>query len=233
MTRRFFDSYSKSVAIVSMAAILLLSGCGDDTAKATNSPSGMSEHEVVGDHAIGNPDADVTVVEYASVVCPACANWHTSVYPDLKKKYIDSGKIRFIFREFPTQPENLARAGFLIANCADETKFMENISLQFQRQPVILRSDNIREEYINIAKAAGLSEDDFEACIANEEENAKYEAVVQGGIDAGVTSTPSFFINGEKRKAFKMEDFDEIILPLLGESVPEADAETASEATEK
>lgn len=216
--------------IVAGLAVMMLSGCGDKGASASSAP-GQSEFEVAGDHAIGSPDAKVTIVEYASVVCGACANFHNTSYLDIKKKYIDSGKVRFIFREFPTSPENLARAGFLIANCADEDKFFENISLQFKRQRAILTSSDVRQEYINIAKAAGLSEAEFEACMVNEDENKKYDDVVKGGMDAGVNSTPSFFINGKlvKRTAsgkqlFTLESFDEYLAPLLGEDAPAADA---------
>jgi len=85
---------------------------------------------VAGDHAIGNPDAKVTVVEYASVTCGHCANWHTSVYPEFKAQYVDTGKVRYVFREFPTPPQRLAHTGFLIANCADENKFFDNISMK-------------------------------------------------------------------------------------------------------
>lgn len=229
------DSRIKPFIVAGLAAVLL-AACGDKA--ATTSGEGQSAYEVAGDHAIGNPDAKVTVVEYASVVCGACANFHNTVYSDFKQKYIDSGKVRFVFREFPTSPENLAQAGFLIANCADEDKFFENISLQFKRQRSILTSSNIREEYVNIAKAAGLSEAEFETCLANEDEIAKYNAVVQSGIDAGVNSTPSFFINGVNtrrspsgKQLFTLESFDEVLAPLLGEDAPapEAKAETASE----
>lgn len=218
------DSRIRPFIVAGLAAVIL-AACGNTSeAPAT---SGASEYEVAGDHAIGNPDAKVTIVEYASVVCGACANFHNTVYDDLKKKYIDTGKVRFVFREFPTSPENLAQAGFLIANCAADDKFFENISLQFKRQRAILTSDNIRQEYINIAKAAGLSEAEFESCLANQEEIDKYNAVVQGGIDAGVTSTPTFFINGVNtrrspsgKQLFTLETFDEVLAPLLGEDAP-------------
>lgn len=221
------DSRIRHFAVATMAAVALAACGGADT----NTPSdGQSSYEVAGDHAIGNPDAKVTVVEYASVVCGACANFHNTVYDDLKSKYIDTGKIRFIFREFPTSPENLARAGFLIANCADDDKFFENIGLQFKRQRAILSSSDIRREYVNIAKAAGLSEADFETCMQNTDEIEKYEAVVKAGIDAGVSSTPSFFVNGQNirrtpsgKQLFTIESFDEVLGPLLGEDAPAAE----------
>lgn len=216
--------------LTATAAALLLAACGGDTPKAASGTAGGTSFEIENDHAIGNPDAKVTIVEHASVVCGACRNWHETVYPDLKKKYIDTGLVRFVFREFPTAPESLAQAGFLIANCSGPDRFFDNIKLQFKRQPQIFKAAQagggaVKDEYLAIAKAGGLSEADFEACLTNEEEIAKYEAKVQNGIDNGVTGTPSFFINGEKKDAapsgpgkfFLLEHFDEALRPLLGE----------------
>ena len=133
---------------------------------------------------------------------------------------MDTGKVRYIFREFPTEPSSLAQAGFLIANCADESRFLDNISMQFQRQQSLMNAPDRRQAYVDLAKASGLSEAEFEACLSNEEEIARYERVVKGGIEAGVASTPAFFINGEKVKVFTIESFDEEILPRLGEPLP-------------
>ena len=225
------DSFIRT-ALISAACAVALSACGGDKETTATATSGGSSYEVAGDHAIGNPDAEVVVVEYASVVCGACANWHTAVYPDFKAKYVDTGKVRFIFREFPTSPANLAQAGFLIANCANEDRFMENISLQFKRQRALLTSQDTRQAYVDLAKASGLSEAEFEACLKNETEIERYEAVVKGGEDAGVTSTPTFFINGKKTKVFTLESFDDAIAPLLGEEAPAPDTEEPADATE-
>lgn len=226
---------------LTLATAVLVSACGDSGVKSTAS-AGTSAFEVAGDHAIGNPDAKVTLVEYASVVCGHCASWHEGVYPEFKKNYIDTGKVRYVFREFPTAPETLARTGFLIANCADETKFFDNISLQFKQQKQVFqaaRDGKAREIYTNIAKSAGLSEAEFEACLSNQEEIDRYEAVVQGGIDAGVTGTPAFFLNGEKMTRtpsgatfYDLASIEEIILPILGEAVPAKADTSAPDAVE-
>ena len=216
-------SWLRGAALSAVCAVALTACGGNDTAAtAVGASAERTQYEFDDDHAIGNVNAKATIIEYASVVCGACANWHTTVYPDFKKKYIDSGLVRFVFREFPTSPENLAQAGFLVANCSGEDKFFENISLQFKRQPQIFAAAGkggtaVKDEYIAIAKAGGLSEAEFEQCLQNPEEIARYEKVVQMGIDAGVTGTPSFFVNGEKVKMFKLEDFDKALRPILGE----------------
>lgn len=196
------------LAGISLIAGAMLTACGGDSAGTSG---GKSAFEVEGDHAIGKADAPITVVEYASVTCVHCASWHESVWPKIQSDYIDTGKVRFIYREFPTPPMRQARAGFLIANCADESKFFANIGLQYERQESLMagaRSGRSGEDYMALAKAAGLNEQEYMACLQNEEEVARLDAVVQGGFDAGVSATPSFFINGVKKDVFKIEDFD-------------------------
>ena len=236
-----FDSLIRQ-SVIGVVAAVALSACGSESTVSTTdtAASTAGQYEVAGDHAIGNPNAPVTVVEYASVVCGACANWHNTVFQDFKEKYVDPGHVRFIFREFPTAPENLARAGFLIANCADEDKFMENISLQFKRQRAILSSSDIRGEYVKLAKASGLSEAEFQACLANVEENERLDAVEEAAFDAGVTSTPTFFINGEKvsrveggKQLFTLETFETVLDPMLGIETEEKASDEAPEAEQE
>ena len=220
------DSALKTAAI-SIAAMALVACGGKDggtNSGPTKAPAAgaVATYEFEGDHAIGAKDAPVVVVEYASVVCPACANWHNSVYPDFKKKYVETGKVRFIFREFPTSPERLAFAGFTIANCADESKFLKNISIQFKRQDALVRAPDPGKAYEELAKASGLSVKEYEACLIDQEWKKEYDDKVKAARERGVRSTPSFFINGTEQKVFKMEDFDKALAPLLGETELEA-----------
>src|ERR671936_20128 len=128
----------------------------------------------LGDQIQGQADAPVTIVEYASMTCPHCSHFHETTYPELKKRYIDTGKVRFIFREFPLDP--LAAAGFMLARCAPKEQYF----------PMI-------ETLLAIAKQAGFSQQSFEACLANRELQGNIEAVRnQGAEKFGVNSTPSF-----------------------------------------
>ena len=196
----------KTAAIGVFAAAMLGACSGGDA--GSKSAGGQTSYEVEGDHAVGSVDAPITVVEYASVTCGHCATWHKSVWPQMQKDYIDTGKVRFVYREFPTAPENLAIRGFLIANCAPEEKFFANIGLQYDRQRMIFESKNVAAEYEALAKASGLDAAAYEACVSDEDEFNRLKAVIQGGQDAGVTATPSFFINGELKNVYKIEDFD-------------------------
>jgi len=229
LTDSLFVKPTRLALSIGMAAFALTACGGGETASPSSTSGNISQYEREGDYTSGSVDAEVVVVEYASVVCGHCANWHSTVYPDFKKKYVDTGKVRYVFRNFPTAPAELADAGHMIAMCAGEENYFKNIKLQFDRQKQIFDQagkGQAREAYVSLAKASGLSEDEFVACIQDEEIRKKYDDVVQSGVDLGVTGTPSFFINGEKQKVYDLASIEEVILPLLGEAVPEkADSE--------
>lgn len=216
------DSLVKT-ALLSAGAALLLSACGEKTASPTaGAAEGRSAFETSQDHALGNPDAPITVVEYASVTCGHCATWKTQIWPKFRKKYVDTGKVRFVFREFPTSPVDLAMAGHLLANCAPDDKYFDVLHAQFERQREILSSTDVKGEYIRLAKSAGMSEADFNACMTNQTEIDRLNDVVNKGFEAGVTGTPTFFVNGKQystAELFQLEDFDKKFAEILGEPV--------------
>jgi len=227
MTDSFkIDSLRRAV-IASVAALALTACSGDKTNSSTKTPevSGTnSEYLVANDHVTGSDDASVTLVEYASVACGACAGWHNQIYPEFKKKYVDTGKVKYVFREYVTGVPEYADAGFMIALCAADENYFKNITFQFKRFSHIQKmgqQGKARDAYIGIAKSAGLSEDEFVTCMQNQELRDQYKAKMQTGVDLGVTGTPAFFINGEKHKVYTLETIEDIILPLLGEPIPD------------
>lgn len=229
-----FKTDSLRRALIAGVAALTLAACGGGDKPATTNDGAVtgsnSEYLVPNDHVTGSPDAPVTVVEYASVACGACAGWHQQVYPEFKKKYVDTGKVKYVFREYVTGVPEYADAGFMIALCAADDKYFKNIAFQFERYQTIMKmgqQGKARDAYIGIAKSAGLSEDEFTACMQNTELRDQYKAKMQTGVDMGVTATPAFFINGEKKKVYLLEEMEEIILPLLGEPIPEKSEEKA------
>lgn len=224
----YFKTDSLRRALIAGVAALTLAACsGGDSGTSTkgSAASGAnSEYLVPNDHVTGSADAPVTLVEYASVACGACAGWHNQVYPDLKQKYVDTGKVRYVFREYVTGVPEYADAGFMIALCAADENYFKNIAFQFKRFNQIMQmgqQGKARDAYIGIAKSAGLSEDEFVTCMQNQELRDQYKAKMQTGIDMGVTSTPAFFINGEKHKVYTLESIEDVILPLLGEPIPD------------
>jgi protein-disulfide isomerase len=163
--------------------------------------------------SLGNADAKVTIIEYASMTCGHCGAFHASTYPALKEKYVDTGKVRFIFREYPFDP--LAEAGFLLARC-NEAQFFPMISALFSSQAVWVKAEKPSEALFQISKQAGYTQETFNACLQNTALLEKIRAVRAGGEKNGVDSTPTFFVNGAKYPGNKsIEVFSAIIDPLL------------------
>ena len=235
MTDSFKIDSLRRALIAGVAALTLMAcGGGDKPSASTGGATtgDNSEYLVPNDHVTGSPDAPVTLVEYASVACGACAGWHNQVYPELKKKYVDTGKVRYVFREYVTGVPEYADAGFMIALCAADENYFKNIAFQFKRFSQIQKmgqQGKARDAYIGIAKSAGLSEDEFVTCMQNQELRDQYKAKMQTGVDLGVTSTPAIFINGKKEKVYTLETIEDVILPILGEPIPDRskDAEKA------
>lgn len=218
------DSFKTLLTAALMGSAITLAACGSDSTTAGQTGE-RSQYEVAGDHAIGNPDAKVTIVEYASVTCSACANWHKTVWPQFRKDYVDTGKVRFVYREFPTPPVRLSETGFMIARCADQDKYFANIGLQYERQAALFeaaRNGEAKKAYTDLARAAGLSEEEFEQCLANEDEYKAMQLVIRDGQERGVGTTPTFLINGEISKVWTLDTFDEALKPFV--DVPEREA---------
>ena len=170
----------------------------------------------LGDVFIGAPDAKVTIIEYASMTCSHCANFSTKIFPLVKEKYIDTGKVRFTLREFPFDP--LATAAFMLARCKGNDKYYAMVELLFAQQKAWTGSDKPTEALLSVVRQAGFTQESFEACLKNK---AIYDGVnfvkERGAKVFGVDSTPTFFINGEKRSgSISIEDMDKILTPLLG-----------------
>ena len=168
----------------------------DDTA----SPADLADAGPDGDIMIGSDKAPVTIIEYASMTCPHCAHFSETTFPELKKRYIDTGKVRYTLRAFPL--DALAAAGFMLARCGGNDKYMPIVETLFAKQ-----ADWIVKEPLaplkEIAKQFGITEDDFNKCLANQKLLDSIQAVRDHAVQKlGVNSTPTFFINGRKVSGF-------------------------------
>jgi protein-disulfide isomerase len=154
-----------------------------------------------GDIVLGSDKAPVTIIEYASMTCPHCAHFSETTFPELKKRYIDTGKVRFIFREFPF--DKLAGGAFMLARCAAKDggsdKYMAVVETLFAKQDQWVVQENPAVPLENIAKQLGFSDASFRACLTNQTVLNDIEAVRDRAVDKlGVNSTPTFFVNGTK-----------------------------------
>jgi protein-disulfide isomerase len=154
-----------------------------------------------GDIALGSDKAPVTVIEYASTTCPHCAHFSAETFPELKKRYIDTGKVRFIFREFPF--DKLGAAGFMLARCASKDggseRYMAVVETLFAKQDQWVVQEDPVPALRSIAKQLGFSEDSFKACLTNQTVLNGIEDVRNRAVQKlGVNSTPTFFVNGKK-----------------------------------
>ena len=147
------------------------------------------------DMALGKEDAPVTIVEYSSLSCPHCAHFHRDVMPALKSDYIDTGKVRYIEREFPLN--NAGLGGAVLARCIDPSRFFAFTDLLFSRQEDWAFKEDALQRLRIYAKQAGLTDADFEKCLEDESLQKKVLAVRERGEKEGVKGTPTFFINGK------------------------------------
>ena len=169
------------------------------------------------DMVMGDAKAPVTIIEYASMTCPHCAHFQETTFPELKKRYIDAGKVRYIFREFPL--DNLAAAAFMLARCAgelDSSKYYAMIDTMFAQQRTWAVEKPI-PPLMTIAKQAGFTEKSFDECLANQKllngiEDARQRAIK----DFQVESTPTFFVNGTRKVgALTIDEMAKVIDPML------------------
>ena len=151
------------------------------------------------DMSLGSPTAKVTVIEYASASCAHCARFNNEVYPAFKAKYIDTGKIHYVFREFLTPPPEFAAAGFLTARCAGKDKYFSVLDAIYHNQAAMFQSGDFRGGLLRIAQSAGLSEAQFNACVEDDKAiKALNDRVENYAKTDGIDSTPTFVVNGKK-----------------------------------
>lgn len=160
------------------------------------SPADLADAGPGGDIMVGADNAPVTVIEYASMTCPHCAHFSETTFPELQKRYIDTGKVKFTLRPFPL--DALAAAGFMLARCGGKDKYMPIVETLFAKQ-----NDWIVKEPLpplkEIAKQFGISETQFNECLANQKLLDDIQAVRDRAAQKlGVNSTPTFFVNGKK-----------------------------------
>ena len=170
------------------------------------------------DRILGNPDAPITIIEYASLTCPHCAHFATEILPELKKKWIDTGKVKLVLRDYPLDEPALRAA--MVARCAPPDRFYAYVDTFFGAQEKWVTARDYRDALARLVKLGGMSREEFDNCLKN---TALENKIVEGRLIASkeldVNSTPTFFINGAKfTGAPTVEEFDKVLSGLSAKS---------------
>ena len=208
---------------VALSALSLLAACGHKSASdasAGGASAATSAAPVLTDAgvAFGNPTAKVKVVEYASASCSHCAAFDREVFPAFKAKYIDTGLVRYEFREFLTSPEQYAAAAFALARCAGPAKYMNVVEAAFRGQTEMFATQDMRGPLLKVAQSAGMNEDQFTKCVSDPAAlKAISDRVQKASTVDHIEFTPTILVNGKQPNAGEvtMASLDATIQPLL------------------
>lgn len=176
---------------------------------------GQARSTDLGDPGIGDAAAPVTIIEYSSLTCPHCAAFHNEVLPELKQRYIDTGKVRLVLRDFPLD-ENALKAA-VIAHCAGPARQPSFVEVFFAQQQSWARAKDPVAALKQLARLGGLGAEQIDACLADKDlETAVLQARLDGQKQFDIKSTPTFIIDGKAQTGeHSIEAFAAVIDPLL------------------
>ena len=202
-----------------IAAALALLGLAISLAACK--PSGGTGAVASGDMSLGNPAAKVTVMEFASLGCPICSKWNNDLFAAFKTKYIDSGKVHYVLKEFSTGDAPVAAAGFLLARCAGKDKYFQVVDAVFRQEADLLETDRNaekRDRLVKVAQSAGIPETQFDACTSNDDSLKAFNDRVEAAAKQyNIDSTPTFIINGKTFTGYQD-------LPAMDKAIADAQA---------
>ncbi len=182
------------LALALLAPAVAASASGADLAAARQTLAPVT----AADRSIGRADAPVTVVEYASFACNHCGDWHRFVYPAFKTRFIDTGQVRFVFRNLPTLPEEMSLPGAALARCAAPERFFDVASALMLGQEAVFRGGTREDWYAPAIAVSGRTQAQLTACAATPATRAAINRDIESAEAAGATTTPSFFVNGRR-----------------------------------
>jgi protein-disulfide isomerase len=208
---------SRRIALGTLASAAAAVGFGARPALAQNvSPNDLRVPGPLGDSWLGPETAKVTIVEYASLTCSHCATFHERTFPELKKRYVESGQVRFALREFPLDP--LAMAGFMLARADGGARYYPITDLLFETQRSWAFSNKPLDALAQTMRQAGMSQEKFESTLRDQKLYEGVNAVKNRAVELfKVESTPTFFVNGQRIPgAVSIDELEKVMKPILG-----------------
>ena len=207
-----------SIAMLATATLALgtfVAAIPATTVPAVSQGTAIDIDAALAERVVGAEDAPVTIVEYASMTCPHCANFHSKQYPALKERYIDTGKVKMVFRNFVLNQVDLRAS--MMARCAPAERFFGLTDVLFRTQASWAQSPDPITELAKIGRLSGIDDATFQACMTSEPLVNGLIKLREVGSSEGVASTPTFIINGERVVGgHTIEELAEIIDPLVG-----------------
>lgn len=228
--------FSRRTALAAISA-LALAACGNGDA-AGNGPLIADSGEL--GHAKGSADAPVVLIEYASPTCPACKYWHDTIEPAVMSDYVETGKVKFVFREFPLHTPDVP--AYLVAMCAGEDNYFDVLDELFEYQSGIVdaaRNGVLKPALMSIGARHGLEDEaEFDACMNNRALRERMADIVQTGEKFGVNGTPTFIVDGRKIDFENMNSLEKVTAALndaleaKGVALPVTDVEAAEDPSD-
>ncbi|MDK9695614.1 MAG: thioredoxin domain-containing protein [Siculibacillus sp.] len=208
--RRFLEC---SAALLAGGSIAL--AAGPAMAQGVHDVAELMKPGPLPDMSLGKADAPITVVEYSSMTCGHCANFHKNVFPYLKEKYVDTGKVLFVHREFPLDP--LAAAASMLVRCSPKEKYYDMLSLFFDQQAVWVTPNDPVAALRKLTRQVGFSEESFKACLTDQKMLDDLTEIRRIASEKfRVDGTPAFFVNGRAQKGISTkEELDKALAPFL------------------
>ena len=213
MLKTLASTVLATVVVLAVASAAL--AADTPSAKATTATLAAVPAVTAADRVLGRADAPVTVIEYASFTCSHCAAWTNDVLPVFKARYIDTGKVRLVFRDLPTQPVQVAATAAAIGRCAAPGKFFDVAHYLMAAQSAAFASGDARDWYTGAISVSGRTQAQIEACLGDPATGQALQRDVEAAVAAGVEGTPSFFVNGVRASDHSLETLSAAIDPLL------------------
>lgn len=191
----------------------LIAGLGVLAFAAAAQAEPLPTEQALKDRIMGDPEAPITIIEYASLTCPHCADFHADTLPQITTEWIETGRAKLVYRDFPTSPVALAVYAAMIARCAPEDRYFSYLKVFFKQQRNWTSSPDPMKALAQLARLGGMSQADFDACTQNEALfTGIRERALDGQMEFDIESTPSFVVNGRViRGGMNYADFKDIL----------------------